>query len=105
MSSFYKNKHKLFTIKMINPVHSFINNDLSYKGEENEQMTINTILFDFDGTLVDTNELIYHSFVHTFDTYGYSFSKEEILTFNGPPLRDTFQKINPNLVDEMVETY
>lgn len=68
-------------------------------------MTIQTVLFDFDGTLVDTNELIFHSFVHTFETFGYQFSKEEILTFNGPPLKETFHNINPQLVDEMIETY
>lgn len=68
-------------------------------------MTIQTVLFDFDGTLVDTNELIYQSFVHTFATFGYSFTKEEILAFNGPPLKDTFRKINPQLADEMIKTY
>lgn len=68
-------------------------------------MSINTILFDFDGTLIDTNELIYNSFVHTFSQFGYSFSKEEILQFNGPPLKETFSKINPELADEMIRTY
>lgn len=68
-------------------------------------MAIQTVLFDFDGTLVDTNELIYQSFIHTFKTYGYSFSKEEILSFNGPPLHDTFYSINPELAEEMIETY
>jgi len=68
-------------------------------------MSINTILFDLDGTLIDTNELIYKSFVHTFDHYGYSFSKEEILQFNGPPLIETFTELNPDLADEMIETY
>lgn len=68
-------------------------------------MSIRTILFDFDGTLIDTNELIYKSFVHTFKTFGYSFTDEEILSFNGPPLRDTFTKINPELAEEMLQTY
>lgn len=68
-------------------------------------MMIKTILFDFDGTLIDTNELIFHSFDYTFKKYGYSFTKEEILKFNGPPLRETFSKINPELTDEMIKTY
>lgn len=68
-------------------------------------MSINTVLFDFDGTLIDTNELIYQSFVHTFDQYGYEFTKDEILQFNGPPLQDTFTNLNPQLAEEMIQTY
>lgn len=68
-------------------------------------MSIKTVLFDFDGTLIDTNELIYKSFVYTFDQYGYEFTKDEILQFNGPPLKKTFSSINPKLADEMIRTY
>lgn len=68
-------------------------------------MNINTVLFDMDGTLIDTNALIHDSFVHTLKHYGLSFTDEEILTFNGPPLIDTFTNINPLLADQMVETY
>lgn len=68
-------------------------------------MMIKTILFDFDGTLIDTNELIYHSFDYTFKKFGYSFTKEEILQFNGPPLRETFSQLNPDLAEEMIRTY
>jgi len=68
-------------------------------------MNINTVLFDFDGTLIDTNELIYKSFVYTFEKFGYSFTKEEILQFNGPPLQDTFSTLNPELAGEMLHTY
>lgn len=68
-------------------------------------MSIQTVLFDLDGTILDTNELIIVSFIHTFKQYDLSFTKEEILEFNGPPLKDTFQKINPSLADAMVETY
>lgn len=68
-------------------------------------MNIDTILFDMDGTLIDTNKLIHESFVHTFNHYGLSFTDEEILTFNGPPLIETFTNINPELAHSMVETY
>lgn len=68
-------------------------------------MSINTVLFDLDGTVVDTNELITRSFEYTFEQYGLTFSKEEILSFNGPPLIDTFTKIDPNKAMEMMETY
>ena len=68
-------------------------------------MSIETVLFDMDGTLIDTNELIHKSFEYTLGYYGYSFTREEILQFNGPPLIETFTNLNPDLAEEMVETY
>lgn len=68
-------------------------------------MSIKTVLFDFDGTLIDTNELINKSFKYTFEQFGYSFTEEEILQFNGPPLQKTFSQINPELAEEMIQTY
>lgn len=68
-------------------------------------MNIKTVLFDLDGTLIDTNELIDESFRHTFKTYDYVFTDEEIRGFNGPPLRDTFYNLNNGLAEEMIQTY
>lgn len=68
-------------------------------------MNIETILFDMDGTLIDTNELIFESFKHTFTHYGYDFTDDELKAFNGPPLVDTFKNLNADLADEMVQTY
>lgn len=68
-------------------------------------MSINTVLFDFDGTLIDTNKLINKSFLYTFKKYGYHFTEEEVLQFNGPPLKETFSKINSALADDMLLTY
>lgn len=68
-------------------------------------MSIQTVLFDLDGTLIDTNELINVSFEYTFKQYDFDFTKEEILAFNGPPLRETFQRLNPKFADEMIRTY
>lgn len=68
-------------------------------------MSIRTILFDLDGTLIDSNQLIYASFDYTFKQFNLTFTEDEILEFNGPPLIDTFKKIDPIRVDEMVETY
>lgn len=68
-------------------------------------MRFDTVLFDLDGTILDTNELIHDSFVYTLKQYGYTFTDEQILAFNGPPLYDTFTKLNPQKAEEMVQTY
>jgi len=68
-------------------------------------MAIQTVLFDLDGTILDSNELIYASFMHTFNHYKYSFTKEEIMSFNGPPLIETFTNIDPERAELMIETY
>lgn len=68
-------------------------------------MNIHTILFDLDGTLIDTNALINASFLHTFEQYNLTFTHEEILEFNGPPLIETFQMIDPIKADSMLTTY
>src|SRR5699024_12809011 len=38
---------------------------------------IETVLFDLDGTLINSNELIYLSFAHTMETYGFKFTAED----------------------------
>ncbi|WP_226036025.1 pyrophosphatase PpaX [Aquibacillus saliphilus] len=69
-------------------------------------MTIHTILFDLDGTLIDTNELIIASFTHTLKQYtDKEYNREEILDFIGPPLIDSFRSIDSDRVDQMVQTY
>ncbi|UFT98505.1 pyrophosphatase PpaX [Radiobacillus kanasensis] len=69
-------------------------------------MDITTILFDLDGTLIDTNELIIASFQHTLSQHAdREYSREEILNFIGPPLKDSFELVNPNEVDAMFTTY
>ena len=67
---------------------------------------INTILFDLDGTLIDTNELIIESFLHTLGSYyPEKYKRDDVLPFMGPTLRETFESINPEKVDEMIERY
>ncbi|WP_226580505.1 pyrophosphatase PpaX [Halobacillus litoralis] len=69
-------------------------------------MSIRTILFDLDGTLIDTNELIIASFTHTITQYSdRPYDRKEILDFIGPPLVESLRKVNPDKVEEMVETY
>lgn len=65
-----------------------------------------TILFDLDGTLIDTNELIIQSFLHTLQNYyPDQYKREDVLPFMGPTLVETFGGMNPDKVDEMVKTY
>ncbi|MCM3162183.1 pyrophosphatase PpaX [Metabacillus litoralis] len=69
-------------------------------------MKINTLLFDLDGTLINTNELIIESFLHTLHSYyPDQFKREDVLPFIGPTLYDTFNSINPEKVEEMVKVY
>lgn len=48
---------------------------------------VTTILFDLDGTLINTNELIIASFLHTLEHYYPSkYKREDVLAFIGPSL-------------------
>ncbi|GLB59809.1 pyrophosphatase PpaX [Cytobacillus sp. NCCP-133] len=69
-------------------------------------MSINTILFDLDGTLIDTNELIISSFLHTLGKYyPERYKREDVLPFMGPTLHETFESISPEKVEEMITVY
>ena len=67
---------------------------------------INTILFDLDGTLIDTNELIISTYLHTLEKYfPGKYTREDVLPFLGPTLHDVFGKMDPDRVEEMVVEY
>lgn len=68
-------------------------------------MNIRTILFDLDGTLIDTNELIIDSFLYTFKQFGYNVTREQCIGFNGPSLEETFKRFNSGQVEAMLQTY
>jgi len=69
-------------------------------------MNINTILFDLDGTLINTNDLIIESFLHTLNHYYPDrYKREDVLPFIGPPLIDTFKSIDEGRVEEMIARY
>lgn len=69
-------------------------------------MNVRTILFDLDGTLIDTNELIISSFAHTLKQHiDRPYKREEILNFIGPPLRDTFLNLDEAKAELMFKTY
>ncbi|QQZ10363.1 pyrophosphatase PpaX [Heyndrickxia vini] len=67
---------------------------------------ITTILFDLDGTLIDTNELIISSFLHTLNGYyPDQYKREDVLPFIGPSLYATFSSIDKERTEEMIENY
>ena len=65
------------------------------------------VLFDFDGTIMDTNDIIIQSWQHTFRTIeGMERSLEEITASFGEPLSVTMRHFFPERdTEEMVRTY
>lgn len=64
------------------------------------------LLFDLDGTLLDTNELIIESFLHVLgETFPGKYSREHVLPFLGPPLYETFDGIDPTLTETLTASY
>ena len=69
-------------------------------------MAIKAILFDFDGTLLNTNELILQSFYHVFEERNPGkYQKEDFLKYNGPSLYQSFNELTPGEEEEMIRRY
>ncbi len=70
---------------------------------------INTILFDLDGTLIDSNQLIVDSFRYTFKKYApqRDFTENDLFEMIGPPLTETFKIVSkdPKIIREMINDY
>ncbi len=68
---------------------------------------INAVLFDFDGTLMDTNDVILMSWQHTFRTLANREEKEDVLTATfGEPLETTMDRFFPHIpLEESIEIY
>ncbi|QGQ93727.1 pyrophosphatase PpaX [Paenibacillus psychroresistens] len=71
---------------------------------------IDTILFDLDGTLLDTNELIIQSFLHALQVHELApVLREDIIGQMGKPLREQIalfsNRTGVTKVDELVGTY
>ncbi len=68
---------------------------------------INTVLFDFDGTIMDTNDVILQSWQHTFRTVeGKERPAEDIIETFGEPLHVTMEKLLPQIsVEEGSQIY
>lgn len=66
------------------------------------------ILFDMDGTLIDTDELIAQTFFCLYDKYnnGKRATREEMVYFSGPPIRETLAKEFPqNNQEELFQEF
>jgi pyrophosphatase PpaX len=67
---------------------------------------IKTVLFDLDGTLIDTNNLILTSFQYTLDRYfPGKFTREDLIPFIGESLETSFNRVSPKLTNEMIAVY
>ncbi|MEG0259069.1 MAG: pyrophosphatase PpaX [Lysinibacillus sp.] len=64
------------------------------------------LLFDFDGTLLNTNELIIQTFMHVLEEkFPGQYSSKDCLKFIGPSLKQTFTEITPGEAEAMIAKY
>ena len=70
---------------------------------------IDTILFDLDGTLVDSNNLILKTFKRTFQLHFSNkiLTQNDLIQMMGPPLQETFSRFSSdtNVVNSMINSY
>lgn len=67
-----------------------------------------TVLFDLDGTLIDSIDLIVESYLHTFRTHRLPMlSREELIEGIGTPLVAVFGRMtdDPLVIEEWIATY
>lgn len=67
---------------------------------------IRAVLFDLDGTLINTNELILKSFKHAFNTVlRIEVDEKEICSHFGEPLFKTLSRYGDEKADKLMEVY
>ena len=70
---------------------------------------IKLVMFDLDGTLVDSEIVILKTFKHVFDKYfpNNNLSVKDCIMFLGPTLKQTFGNYtsNPEQIEEMIQEY
>jgi pyrophosphatase PpaX len=67
---------------------------------------IKAVLFDLDGTLIDTNKLIIESFKHTFRNHlNKDISEGDIINCFGEPLTITLARYDKDNVEELMKTF
>lgn len=67
---------------------------------------IKAVLFDLDGTLIDTNELIIRTFKHTFKEHlNIEVPESEIVMHFGEPLIETLSRYDKDNAHVLIEAY
>lgn len=68
---------------------------------------ISLIIFDLDGTLVDTTLAIVLNYTHLFDKYNLPIpSLKDMIYFSGPPLTDIFRDYYPGIpMEDLLKEY
>lgn len=71
-----------------------------------DSLTYKAVIFDLDGTIVDSVELIVISFQHAIrEVLGREVSREESIVGVGRPLREQMVSFSPEHADELVAVY
>jgi pyrophosphatase PpaX len=82
---------------------------LWYNELGDDMAKLDTILYDLDGTLVDSNELILSTFQKTFEIHfpSMQLTRADYLGMMGPPLKETFHRFTKEsqMVEDMIHTY
>jgi len=69
-------------------------------------MAVKALLFDFDGTLLNTNDLIIQTFMHVLnERFPGQYSPKDCLKFIGPSLKQTFNDIAPGEEEALIANY
>lgn len=69
-------------------------------------MNYKGLLFDFDGTLLDTNHLIIETFRHVLEPkFPGKYSTEDLAAFIGPSLTETFTLVDEPNKDKLIAEY
>jgi pyrophosphatase PpaX len=69
-------------------------------------MRYSTILFDLDGTLINTNDLILASFMHTLEKHcPGKYTEADVIARMGEPLKEQMKYFDKTQSEEMVKTY
>ena len=69
-------------------------------------MPIKAVLFDLDGTLIDTSDLIFRSFEHALDTVLHTqIPREELLWTFGRPLEQIMKSLGGERADELLKAF
>jgi HAD superfamily hydrolase (TIGR01509 family) len=57
---------------------------------------VKAVIFDMDGTLVDSREIVLGAFKHVLDEFGGEYSDERVSRYVGGRLENTYQDLLPN---------